>query len=164
MGLGANYRNIHGKKGVKMTYKCRHFVLKELVNPSFLGLNESILWRLFDDRLLKGADDIRDIYGAITVNSGSWIDCGLRTMDSKNGAKWSAHKFGRALDLHIRSIEKAASEIKDAEQRKKFKIKEYNKVREALMVNHKFDYLCFEHNISWLHIAVENRDNRLFNP
>lgn len=147
-----------------MMYKCKHFVLKELVNPAFIGTNESILWRLFDDRLLKCADDIREIYGACTVNSGSWVDCGLRKMDSKNGALWSAHKFGRALDLHILAIEKEAAKISDAGERKKFKIAEYNKVREALMMNHRFDMLSFEHNISWLHIAVENRDNRLFNP
>ena len=147
-----------------MMYKCKHFVLKELVHPSFLGTNESILWRLFDDRLLKSADGIRELYGACTVNANGMEDCGLRKMDSKTGAVFSAHKFGRALDLHIRSIEVEAMKIKDAVARKKWKIAEYNKVRESLMMNHRFDILCFEHNISWLHIAVENRENRLFNP
>lgn len=147
-----------------MMYKCKHFVLKELVHPSFLGTNESILWRLFDDRLLMSADWIREIYGACTVNANGLEDCGLRKMDSKTGAMFSAHKFGRALDLHIRSIEIEAGKIKDAVARKKWKISAYNKIRESLMLNHKFDALSFEHNISWLHIAVENRENRLFNP
>lgn len=145
-------------------YRCKYFKIKELVNPSFLGTNESILWRLFDERLLKNADKIREKYGACTVNADGLTDCGLRKMDSKTGAAFSAHKFGRALDLHIRTIEQAAAKIKDPVERKKFKIKEYNRIREQLMVNHEFDYLSFEHNISWLHIAVENRDNRLFNP
>lgn len=145
-------------------YRCKYFKIKELVNPSFLGTNESILWRLFDERLLKNADKIREKYGACTVNADGLTDCGLRKMDSKTGATFSAHKFGRALDLHIRTIEQAAAKIKDPVERKKFKIKEYNRIREQLMVNHEFDCLSFEHNISWLHIAVENRDNRLFNP
>lgn len=145
-------------------YKCKHFSIKELVNPAFLGTNEDILWRLFDDRLLKMADKIREKYGACTVNASGLTDCGLRKADSNTGAKFSAHKFGRALDLHIRSIEVKAADIKDPTERKKFKIKEYNKIRETLMVNPAFDILSFENNISWLHIAVENRENRVFNP
>ena len=145
-------------------YRCKYFKIKELVHPSFLGTNENILWMLFDERVLKGADRIRELYGACTVNADGLTDCGLRKMDSKTGAVFSAHKFGRALDLHIRSIELEGAKIKDPVERKKFKIKEYNKVRERLMVNHEFDYLVFENGISWLHIACQNRDNRLFNP
>lgn len=145
-------------------YRCKYFKIKELVHPSFLGTNENILWMLFDERVLKGADRIREKYGACTVNADGLTDCGLRKMDSKTGAVFSAHKFGRALDLHIRSIELEGGKIKDPVERKKWKIAAYNKVREALMVNHEFDYLVFEHNISWLHIACQNRDNRLFNP
>ena len=46
-----------------MKYKCKYFKIKELVHPSFLGTNEVILWRLFDERLLKMADKIREKYG-----------------------------------------------------------------------------------------------------
>lgn len=145
-------------------YRCKYFKIKELVHPSFLGTNENILWMLFDERVLKGADRIRELYGACTVNADGLTDCGLRKMDSKTGAVFSAHKFGRALDLHIRTIEQAAAKIKDPVERKKFKIKEYNKVRERLMLMPEFDYLVFENGISWLHIACQNRDNRLFNP
>lgn len=145
-------------------YQCKYFKIKELVHPSFLDVNETILWRLFDDRLLKMADKIREKYGSCTVNASGLTDCGLRQIDSKTGAKFSAHKFGRALDLHIKSIELKAAEIKDATARKNFKIKEYNKIRETLMINPAFDILSFENNISWLHIAVENRENRVFNP
>ena len=119
---------------------------------------------LFDERVLKGADRIRELYGACTVNADGLTDCGLRKMDSKTGAVFSAHKFGRALDLHIRSIELEGAKIKDPVERKKFKIKEYNKVRERLMIMPEFDYLVFENGVSWLHIACQNRDNRLFNP
>lgn len=168
LGIVNCFGDLFNQKDIMM-YKCKHFVLKELVHPSFLGTNENILWRLFDDRLLKSADGIRELYGACTVNANGLEDCGLRKMDSKTGAVFSAHKFGRALDLHIRSIEIEAMKIKDAVARKKWKIAAYNKVRESLMANPKFDVLCFEHNskdsptgISWLHIECTNREKRLF--
>lgn len=145
-------------------YKCKHFALKELVHPSFLSTNPDILWKIFDDRLLKLADKIREKYGPCTVNSNGLTDCGLRKIDSSTGASFSAHKFGRGLDLHIRTIELEASKIYNQTKRKEFKIKEYNKVRENLMLNHEFDILNFEHGISWLHIDTFNRDKRLFNP
>lgn len=151
-------------------YKCKHFALKELVHPSFLGTNSDILWRLFDERLLKMADKIREKYGPCTVNANGLTDCGLRKMDSGTGARFSAHKFGRALDLHIRSVELKAVEIQDKAARKKLKGKEYTKIRETLLLNHEFDCLSFEQNsaeypdgITWLHIEVTNRDKRLFN-
>jgi hypothetical protein len=145
-------------------YKAKYYSIKELVHPSFLGTNPDTLWKIFDERLLKMADKIRDKYGPCTVNANGLTDCGLRRMDSGTGASFSAHKFGRALDLHIRSIELEAGKIPDPTMRKKFKIKEYNKVRENLMINHEFDILNFEHGIHWLHVDTFNRDKRLFNP
>lgn len=147
-----------------MIYKCKYFKIKEIVHPSFLSVAEWILWRLFDDRVLRSADKIREKYGACTVNADGLTDCGLRKMDSKTGAAFSAHKFGRALDLHIRTIELEALKIKDATKRKKWKIVAYNKVREELIKNPEFNGLSFENNISWLHIEWTNRENRLFNP
>lgn len=112
---------------------------------------------MFDDRLLKCADLIREKYGPITVNAGALIDCGLRDTNSKTGAKYSAHKLARALDLHICTIDK-----KGLSQDKK--TKEYNKVRQELLKDEKFNCLSFENNITWLHIDTYNRENRLFNP
>jgi len=140
-------------------YKCKHFVIKELVNPDLLKqIGEETAWKLFDDRLLKCADMIREKYGACTVNANGLVDCGLRDPQSKTGAKYSMHKIGRALDLHIRSIELQYAGKKDG------KIAQYNRVREQLMMLSQFDVLSFEYNISWLHIDTGNRKNRLFNP
>ena len=113
---------------------------------------------IFDEKLLRMADMIREKYGACTVNASGLVDCGLRDPQSTTGAKYSMHKIGRALDLHIRSIELEHAGDKAA------KIKAYNKVRESLMINPQFDGLNFENNISWLHIDTGNRQNRLFNP
>lgn len=138
-------------------YKCKYFTIKELVHPSMLDISESILWKLLDDRLLKCADMIREKYGACTVNASGLKDCGLRDM-SATGAKYSQHKYGRALDLHIRDIE-----LKYA-GKKAEKIKAYNQVRQELLKDPAFDGLSFEKNISWLHIDTGNRESREFNP
>jgi hypothetical protein len=139
-------------------YKCKYFNIKELVNPAFLKMTDEItLWKVFDDRLLKAADKIRDMYGAIIINGGSLTDCGLRLDDSKTGAKFSAHKFGRAFDLHITEIEKKGLS-------KDLKSKEYEKIRTELSKKSEFDFLSFETGVYWLHIDTFNRSNRLFKP
>ena len=111
------------------------------------------------DKLLE-----MELYVILVFFTSSWIDCGLRKIDSKNGAKWSAHKFARALDLHIVAIDKKYANNKAG------KVKAYNKVRKDLMNNPRFDFLNFEQNstanpdgITWLHIDTFNRANRLFN-
>lgn len=146
-------------------YRCKYFVIKELVNPTLLKkIGEELAWQLFDDRLLKCADMIREKYGACTVNANGLVDCGLRDPQSNTGAKYSAHKFGRALDLHIRSIELQCAGKKET------KSAQYNRIRKQLMLDSDFNILSFEQNskeypngITWLHISVENRKKRLFN-
>lgn len=145
-------------------YKCVHFSIKELVNPKLLAqIGEETAWKMFDDRLLRMADAIRKKYGPCTVNASGLVDCGLRDPHSTTGAKYSMHKIGRALDLHIRAIELEFAGDKVG------KTKAYNKVREELMLDPRFDGLNFEQNskeypqgIPWLHIDTANRANRLF--
>lgn len=145
-------------------YKCKYFVLKELVHPDVLKrVPESTLWMLFDDRVLKCADMIREKYGPCTINASGLVDCGLRDFESKTGAKYSAHVFGRALDMHIRSIELQFA------GNPKGKAQAYNKIRSELMSDRRFDCLNFEKSdkahpdgITWLHISTDNRPNRLF--
>lgn len=145
-----------------MQYRCKHFVIKELVNPTLLKqIGEDVAWAIFDERLLRYADAIREKYGPCTVNASGLVDCGLRDPQSKTGAKYSAHKMGRALDLHIRSIELEFAGNRAA------KGKAYNKIREQLMLDSRFDCLNFESTVggapcSWLHIDTFNRKNRLF--
>lgn len=148
-----------------MQYRCCYFTIKELVNPTLLQqIGEAVAWTLFDENILRSADALREKYGAITINANGLTDCGLRDPQSTTGAKYSMHKIGRALDGHIVSIEKAATKIKDANQRKQYKIKEYNKVRQQLLKDPNFNKLNFENNISWLHFDTGNRINRIFNP
>lgn len=146
-------------------YRTKYFQLRELVNPVLLKtLPESTLWSLFDDRLLRMADKIREKYGPCTVNASGLTDCGLRDINSTTGAKYSAHKIGRALDIHIRSIELQWAGNRTA------KTAQYNRVREQLLADDDFDILNFEQNskeypngIPWLHVDTNNRPKRLFN-
>lgn len=146
-------------------YKCKYFQLKELVNPALLKtLPESTLWSLFDDRLLRMADKIREKYGPCTINTPSLHECGLRDPNSATGAKYSMHKIARALDMHIVSIEKQWAGNKAGKQAA------YNRVREQLLADPDFDELNFEQNskeypqgITWLHVECSNRDKRVFN-
>lgn len=133
-------------------YRCKYFKIEELVHPNLLKtIPEDILWSMFDDRLLRIADRYRENYGPIFINGRGLVDCGLREMDSKTGAKYSAHKFGRALDLHIISIE-------DLNLSKEEKIDRYNKVRRECI----YADINYEDNISWLHIDTYNRVNKFF--
>lgn len=149
----------------KSMYKCKYFKISELVAPALVkALPENTLWALFDERLLRMADAIREKYGPCTVNGGGLTDCGLRDPQSATGAKYSMHKIGRALDMHIRSIELQWSGNRSG------KAAAYNRVREQLLADPVFNCLCFEQNskecpngINWLHIDTGNRANRLFN-
>lgn len=133
-------------------YRCKYFKIEELVHPNLLKtIPEDILWGMFDDRLLRVADRYRENYGPIFINGRGLVDCGLREIDSKTGAKYSAHKFGRALDLHIISIE-------NLNLPKEEKIERYNKVRKEYI----YADINYEDNISWLHIDTYNRVNKFF--
>ena len=144
-------------------YMPKYFKITELVNPILLNkIGAETAWKLFDDRLLRCADKIREKYGAITINGGGLKDCGLRDWTSNTGAKYSAHKFGRALDLHIMAIEKVAKTQME-------KAKLYNKVRAELITDKDFDCLNFEdsstscpNGLTWLHVDTFNRPKRLF--
>lgn len=138
--------------GINNQYRCKYFKIEELVHPNLLKtISEDILWSMFDDRLLRVADRYREHYGPIFINGRGLVDCGLREIDSKTGAKYSAHKFGRALDLHIISIE-------NLNLPKEEKIERYNRVRKEYI----YADINYEDNISWLHIDTYNRVNKFF--
>lgn len=106
------------------------------------------VWALFDWRVLKTIDMLRAHYGEpITINTwkagGKLQQCGLRSIDTGQGAEFSQHKFGRAADLHF---SKTTSE----------------KVREDCLKNpftEPFKFIvCIESGVSWFHFDVRNWD------
>ncbi|MDR2708353.1 MAG: hypothetical protein LBC07_00050 [Elusimicrobiota bacterium] len=144
-------------------YKCKYFTIKELVHPDFLKMtDEETLWKILDPNLLYFIDRVREQFGEVIINGGALVDCGLRLPDSKTGAKFSAHKYGKAFDLHIVEIEK-----KNLDKQKK--IEAYEDLRERvhyqLLTESQTPHgLNFETGIYWLHIDTFNRANKFFKP
>lgn len=101
-------------------YKCKYFQLDELLPEKLykelknLGRLE-VGWLLFDDRLLKTLDKLRETFGAITVNDWKWGGHnhyrGFRPDNCQIGSKYSQHRFGRACDCIFKNY--SASEVRE---------------------------------------------------
>ena len=131
-----------------MSYIPNFFKADELVGPEIydqLGGNLNKICLLFDNRLLWTADQLRRKYGICIINDwqqgGNFSESGLRTFDTLTGAKWSQHKFARALDG-------------------KFKETDVNEIRKDILddpFNDRFKYItCIEMKTSWLHWDTRN--------
>ena len=101
-----------------MRYIPKHFTANELLPPDlFQQFGEDGLY-LLDDRILWTLDQVRDFFGfAVTVNNwksgGTFSQRGYRN-DINTGAKFSAHRFGRAVDYDIAGVtaDEFRSEVK----------------------------------------------------
>lgn len=87
-------------------YQCSHFALEELFSPDMMSLSPATLWGMWNERILRAADLIRDKHGRIQVNTWKLSNTptkffwrGYRTPDCSEGAKFSRHRFCGALDL-----------------------------------------------------------------
>lgn len=135
-------------------YKCKHFVIEELVDPSTHALRGNLAWELLDDRLLMTIDMLRDRYGQMKINDWKWGGdrnwSGLRTVDSPWFSTYSQHTFGRAADIIFNDI--TAEEVRK------------DILRESEMVE--FRYInSFEEGTSWLHIDIRNTNRiKTFKP
>ena len=135
-------------------YTCRHFLIKELIPPDLSHPKQwAALWRLFDDRLLRAADLLRDEYGPMTVNDwiwgGGYTDSGLRLPGSEYYSFTSQHSHGRALDL----------KPQDAE---------VQRIREDI-IGRKKSWMGLitgvELDVEWLHIDTRNAEElHMFRP
>lgn len=97
---------------------------------------------LMDVRLLMTIDAMRMHYNRpITINN--WINGGkfryrgFRPFDCNVGAKFSQHKFGRAVDLDVSGI--SAEQVR-------------NDIRSGLFP----EITCIEKDVNWVHIDVRN--------
>lgn len=129
-------------------YKPVHFKIEEFVDqPTFkkLGSNSLIV---MDPRILKIADGIRDYFGKpVIINNwhagGSYENRGFRSPESKTGAHYSQHRFGRAIDL---TVEGMTAEM----------------VRNIIINNqevHPFNLItAMELGVSWVHADVRMVD------
>ena len=127
-------------------YIPKYFKIYELVPPEVYDStnDKDKLWFLFDDRILQIADVLREKFGKMVCNTWWWGGNskyrGYRPFDCKVGAKYSQHKFGRALDLV--PLEAPV-----------------DKVRQYLIDNYELyrRYVTgIELGVSWLHIDCRN--------
>jgi hypothetical protein len=89
--------------GDSVSYHPKHFALNEVIPAHIIAERGERAWALMDDRILMGADWLRGIFGPAVINGKYggkvFTESGLRDPLTTTGAKWSQHKFGRALDL-----------------------------------------------------------------
>ena len=80
-----------------------NFSLQEFIDPVTYSERGEKSLQLIDNRIISIAQFFRDIYGGVTINNwhsgGSYKESGLRRFDTSTGAKYSQHKYGRAIDL-----------------------------------------------------------------
>lgn len=135
-------------------YKCKHFIIEELVSPQAYKDRGEKAWQLLDDRLLMTLDLLRERYGKMTVNNWKWGGnrewSGLRTADSPYFSKYSQHSFGKAADIIFNDItaEEVRQDILDNPDDPTFKF-----------IN------SIELGVSWVHLDCRNCDRIFaFNP
>lgn len=89
-------------------YTPRSFALHELVPPDMFAARGERLWELLDPRALATLQSLRDALGVVVVNNwragGAYAESGLRSMNSRAGATFSQHKYGRAFDCKIHGV------------------------------------------------------------
>ena len=83
-----------------------NFQLHEFVPQSiYLQFGDNSLWYI-DKRIITLAQFLRhEIKAPVIINNwktgGQYNESGYRTPDTKTGAKYSQHKFGRAIDVKV---------------------------------------------------------------
>jgi hypothetical protein len=91
-----------------MSYRPKYFALNEVVYPGAIQALGDRAWTLMDERILRGADWLRELFGPCTINGKfggkGFTESGLRDPFTKTGAPFSQHKFGRALDLKFHKV------------------------------------------------------------
>jgi hypothetical protein len=91
-----------------MSYRPKYLALNEVVHPAAIQALGERAWTLMDERVLRGADWLREMFGPCTINGKfggkGFTESGLRDPFTKTGAKFSQHKFGRALDMKFHKV------------------------------------------------------------
>jgi len=137
-------------------YVPKYFSVQEYVDPrTYAKFGDSSIM-FMDPRILYTADRIRERYGKpVYINTYSISNykgkvlrhCGFRPITYANGADWSEHRHGRALDLHVVGV--------SAEQ-----------IRKDILADpwhEDFKYItCIEGKVNWLHIDCRSYDKKKY--
>lgn len=136
-------------------YKCKYFKLHELL-PKELYKDENQGWELFDEKLLRTIDIVREIVGVSLICNnwkfgGNRNLSGFRPSNCAIGARYSAHKKGLAVDLI--SAKKSAHEMREL----------IKSNQDKLPCNIRLEKWDSNGNeISWLHIDVVDKGVKVY--
>ena len=86
-----------------------NFELQEFVDPIIYRMRGDKSIELLDPKIIQIAEFIRGHFGAPVIinnwhNNGQYSESGLRRFDCCTGAKYSQHKYGRAIDVKIKGV------------------------------------------------------------
>ena len=124
-------------------YKCKHFIIQELVPKDIYEKYGEQAWQFLDERALITLDALREYYGKIVINDWNWGGKnqyrGFRPPNCTIGAKLSQHRFGRAFDCILRQ-------------------NGINHGRDFILEHPDyFPYInAIEMDVNWLHLDVRN--------
>lgn len=93
---------------VSENFTIQEFVPKEV----YQKWGNNSIW-FIDPVIIQVAQALRDEFGPVIINGGSYNYSGFRPADCSVGAKLSQHRFGRAIDCKFKNItpQKAYTEI-----------------------------------------------------
>ena len=83
-----------------------NFILQEFVGPEvYQKFGDKSMW-FIDPKIIDIAQLVRNLtHRPVTINNwhnqGHYKESGLRSMTTKTGAKYSQHKYGRAIDIKV---------------------------------------------------------------
>ena len=119
------------------------FVTQEFVPPEVFKERGESAMQLLDSRIVATAYALRKKFGPMVINNwhigGEFTLRGFRPADTNTGAKWSQHKFGRAIDCHFTKV--SVEEVR----------------LYILAYPAEFPYItCVELGVTWLHFDSRN--------
>lgn len=125
-----------------ITYRPKHFDIRELVDPETYEKLGSNAWIVLEPRAVITLDQLRDRFGRCTVNTwhlgGTLRYRGFRPPQCTVGAALSQHRFGRAFDCSFNASAHA--------------------VREYILANpQEFPHITtLEDEVTWVHFDVRD--------
>jgi len=139
----------------------KNFSLQEFVHPDIYDMGESLATKFIDSRMIVFAQALRDRLGSgLIINNwhihGPYKLSGVRPFDTTVGARWSQHKFGRAIDL--KGVSLSTEEIYE-EVRKNW-VSIYRDTGVTRMEH-------IDHTPTWVHVDCAYTDSpslTIFNP
>jgi len=144
---------------MKRTKITDNFCIDEFIDPVTYGKFGDVSRRYIRKEIVQAAQYLRTMTGlSITINNwasgGSYKESGLRNFETSTGAKYSAHKFGAAVDLKI-------GDLNSFEMVKLIKEHELDLIDIGICRYENPEFTKGKHR-SWLHIdALYTGANRL---